>query len=89
MRLMWCRTLIGIAGVGMLSWGGGNPQDRLQGLLQVVSRLLEPDMGDSASLYVGSLIHQLLLKMPAQVCLQQTCICAMTTTILVSMLTMP
>lgn len=53
----------------MLSWGGGTstPQDRLQGLLQVVSRLLQPDMGDSASLYVGSLIHQLLLKMPAQV----------------------
>lgn len=67
--LIWCRTLIGSAGVGMLSWGGGNPQDRLQGLLQVVSRLLQPDMGDSASLYVGSLIHQLLLKMPAQVCL--------------------
>jgi hypothetical protein len=62
-----CRTLIGIAGVDMLSWGGANPQDTLQGLLQVVSRLLQPDMGDSSSLYVGGLIHQLLLKMPAQV----------------------
>jgi hypothetical protein len=51
----------------MLSWGGANPQDTLQGLLQVVSRLLQPDMGDSSSLYVGGLIHQLLLKMPAQV----------------------
>lgn len=65
----YLKTLIGLAGVDMLSWGGGTstPQDRLQGLLQVVSRLLQPDMGDSASLYVGSLIHQLLLKMPAQV----------------------
>jgi len=62
-----CRTLIVIAGVDMLSWGGANPQDTLQGLLQVVSRLLQPDMGDSSSLYVGGLIHQLLLKMPAQV----------------------
>ncbi len=62
-----CRTLIGIAGVDMLSWGGANPHDTLQGLLQVVSRLLQPDMGDSSSLYVGGLIHQLLLKMPAQV----------------------
>ena len=62
-----CRTLVGIAGVDMLSWGGANPQDTLQGLLQVVSRLLQPDMGDSSSLYVGGLIHQLLLKMPAQV----------------------
>lgn len=61
------RTLVGIAGVDMLSWGGANPQDTLQGLLQVVSRLLQPDMGDSSSLYVGGLIHQLLLKMPAQV----------------------
>lgn len=59
----------------MLSWGGGNPQDRLQGLLQVVSRLLQPDMGDSASLYVGSLIHQLLLNMPAQVCLHNRHAC--------------
>lgn len=65
-----CRTLIGIAGVDMLSWGGANPQETLQGLLQVVSRLLQPDMGDSSSLYVGGLIHELLLKMPAQV---QTC----------------
>ncbi|KAL3138300.1 hypothetical protein ABBQ32_006113 [Trebouxia sp. C0010 RCD-2024] len=63
----YLKTLIGIAGVEMLSWEGGNPQDRLQGLLQVVSRLLQPEMGDSCSLYVGSLIHQLLLKMPAQV----------------------
>ncbi|KAL3142974.1 hypothetical protein ABBQ38_003256 [Trebouxia sp. C0009 RCD-2024] len=63
----YLKTLIGIAGVEMLSWGGDNPQDRLQGLLQVVSRLLQPEMGDSCSLYVGSLIHQLLLKMPAQV----------------------
>ena len=62
-----CRTLIGIAGVDILSWGGANPPDTLQGLLQVVSRLLQPDMGDSSSLYVGGLIHQLLLKMPAQV----------------------
>lgn len=62
-----CRTLIGIAGVDMLSWGVANPHDTLQGLLQVVSRLLQPDMGDSSSLYVGGLIHQLLLKMPAQV----------------------
>ena len=51
----------------MLSWGGASPHDTLQGLLQVVSRLLQPDMGDSSSLYVGGLIHQLLLKMPAQV----------------------
>ncbi len=51
----------------MLSWGGANPHDTLQGLLQVVSRLLQPDMGNSSSLYVGGLIHQLLLKMPAQV----------------------
>ena len=50
-----------------MSWGGANPHDTLQGLLQVVSRLLQPDMGDSSSLYVGGLIHQLLLKMPAQV----------------------
>lgn len=59
----------------MLSWGGGSPQDRLQGLLQAVSRLLQPDMGDSASLYVGSLIHQLLLKMPAQVCWHTNNLC--------------
>ncbi|KAL0051329.1 hypothetical protein WJX82_005781 [Trebouxia sp. C0006] len=63
----YLKTLIVIAGVDMLSWGGANPQDTLQGLLQVVSRLLQPDMGDSSSLYVGGLIHQLLLKMPAQV----------------------
>lgn len=69
------RPLIGLAGVDMLSWGGGSPQDSLQGLLQVVSRLLQPDMGDSASLYVGSLIHQLLLKMPAQVWLRLLLYC--------------
>ena len=51
----------------MLAWGGGNPQDSLQSLLQAVSRLLQPGMGDSASLYVGDLTLQILLKMPAQV----------------------
>lgn len=51
----------------MLSWGGANPQESLQGLLQIVERLLQPSMGDSASLYVGDLILQILQKMPAQV----------------------
>ena len=64
-----CRSLIGVAGVELLSWGTGGPEETLQGLLQVVSRLLQPDMGDSASLYIGDLIHQLLLKMPTQVSL--------------------
>ena len=72
---MHCRALIGLAGVELLAWGvqGATPQDQLQGLLQAVSRLLQPDMGDSASLYVGSLIHQLLLKMPAQVLAHCSC----------------
>ena len=51
----------------MLSWGGANPQETLQGLLQVVQRLLQPSLGDSASLYVGDLVLQILQKMPAQV----------------------
>ena len=62
-----CRTLIGIGGVDVLSWGNMSPQDSLQSLLQAVSRLLQPGMGDSASLYIGDLILQILLKMPAQV----------------------
>ena len=62
-----CRTLIGIGGVDVLSWGTASPQDSLQSMLQAVSRLLQPGMGDSASLYVGDLILQILLKMPAQV----------------------
>ena len=58
---------MGIGGVEVLSWGGANPQESLQGLLQVVERLLQPGLGDSASLYVGDLILQILQKMPAQV----------------------
>ena len=66
-----CRTLRGIAGKEMLCWGGDRPQEQLQGLLHVVSRLLQPNMGDSASLHIGSLIHQLLLKLHAEVSLQE------------------
>ena len=37
----------------MLSWGGADPEQTLQALLQAVALLLTPEAGDSASLGIG------------------------------------
>ena len=42
-----------IGGEEMLSWGGADPEQTLQALLQAVALLLTPEAGDSASLGIG------------------------------------
>ena len=53
-----------MGGEAVLSWNGADPGETLQSLLQASSRLLQPESGDSASLYVGSLLSQMLRVMP-------------------------
>jgi len=61
------RLFVRAGGEGMLSWNGADPDASLQAILQVLSRLLKPESGDSAQLYVGPLIAQLLVSMPGRV----------------------
>ncbi len=56
-----------MGGEAVLSWNGADPGQTLQSLLQASSRLLQPESGDSASLYVGSLLSQMLQVMPGRV----------------------
>ena len=56
-----------MGGEAVLSWNGVDPGETLQSLLQASSRLLQPESGDSASLYVGSLLSQMLRVMPGRV----------------------
>lgn len=42
-----------IGGEDLLSWGGADPNQTLNTLLQAVARLLQPDVDDSSSLGVG------------------------------------
>lgn len=56
-----------MGGEAVLSWNGADPGQTLQSLLQASSRLLQPESGDSASLYVGSLLSQMLRVMPGRV----------------------
>ncbi|KAL7132572.1 hypothetical protein ABFS83_12G083800 [Erythranthe nasuta] len=49
----------------MLAWCG-DPGFTMTSLLDVASRLLDPDLESSASLFVGSYILQLILHLPSQ-----------------------
>ncbi|KAL4185570.1 hypothetical protein AMTRI_Chr10g6660 [Amborella trichopoda] len=49
----------------LLSWGG-DPGFTLRSLLDAASRLLDPNLDSSGSLFVGSYILQLILHMPSQ-----------------------
>ncbi|RZC58374.1 hypothetical protein C5167_005683 [Papaver somniferum] len=48
----------------MLAWGG-DPGSTMKSLLDAASRLLDPDMESSGSLFVGSYILQLILHLPS------------------------
>ncbi|XP_020264447.1 importin-9 isoform X2 [Asparagus officinalis] len=48
-----------------LAWGG-NPEHTMKRLLDAVSRLLDPNLESSGSLFVGSYILQLILHLPSQ-----------------------
>ena len=53
-RARWLRRiLVRIGGEQLLAWGGADPAHTLHALLAAVSRLLQPDIGDSPSLGVG------------------------------------
>ncbi|KAL6538867.1 hypothetical protein OROMI_025193 [Orobanche minor] len=49
----------------MLSWSG-DPGFAMRSLLDVASRLLDPELESSGSLFVGSYILQLILHLPSQ-----------------------
>lgn len=49
----------------MLAWGGDSGYT-MRSLLDVASRLLDPDMESSGSLFVGTYILQLILHLPSQ-----------------------
>ncbi|KAK6921832.1 hypothetical protein RJ641_012339 [Dillenia turbinata] len=49
---------------GLLSWSG-DPGSTVRSLLDASSRLLDPDLESSGSLFVGSYILQLILHLPA------------------------
>ncbi|XP_052199036.1 uncharacterized protein LOC127806080 isoform X1 [Diospyros lotus] len=49
----------------LLSWGG-DPGFAMRSLLDVASRLLDPNLESSGSLFVGSYILQLILHLPTQ-----------------------
>ncbi|CAA6670078.1 unnamed protein product [Spirodela intermedia] len=49
----------------LLSWGG-DPGITMKSLLAAASRLLDPDMESSGSLFVGSYVLQLILHFPSQ-----------------------
>ncbi|KAA8529237.1 hypothetical protein F0562_033964 [Nyssa sinensis] len=49
----------------LLAWGG-DPGFTMRSLLDVTSRLLDPDLESSGSLFVGSYILQLILHLPSQ-----------------------
>ncbi|KAI3918890.1 hypothetical protein MKW98_017338, partial [Papaver atlanticum] len=48
----------------MLAWGG-DPGSTMKSLLDAASRLLDPDMESSGSLFVGTYILQLILHLPS------------------------
>ncbi|KAI3976156.1 hypothetical protein MKX01_028139 [Papaver californicum] len=48
----------------MLAWGG-DPGSTMKSLLDAASRLLDPDMESSGSLFAGSYILQLILHLPS------------------------
>ncbi len=50
---MECRILISIGGEDVFRYGGADPEAALLQTLSVLNRLLQPEMGDSAPLYVG------------------------------------
>lgn len=58
-------SLLAAAKQQVLAWGG-DPGFTLRSLLDVASRLLDPDLESSGSLFVGSYILQLILHLPSQ-----------------------
>ncbi|XP_027154698.1 importin-9 isoform X1 [Coffea eugenioides] len=52
----------------LLMWGG-DPGFAMRSLLDVASRLLDPNLESSGSLFVGSFILQLILHLPSQMAL--------------------
>ena len=48
-----CRILISIGGEDVFRFGGADPEAALLQTLGALNRLLRPEMGDSAPLYVG------------------------------------
>ncbi|KAK1311442.1 hypothetical protein QJS10_CPA08g01705 [Acorus calamus] len=49
----------------LLAWGG-DPHVTMKSLLDAASRLLDPDLDSSGSLFVGSYVLQLILHLPSQ-----------------------
>ncbi|XP_028053828.1 importin-9 isoform X4 [Camellia sinensis] len=58
-------SLLSVGKKEVLAWGG-NPGFTMKSLLDVASRLLDPDLESSGSLFVGSYILQLILHLPSQ-----------------------
>ncbi|MQL84216.1 hypothetical protein Taro_016714 [Colocasia esculenta] len=52
----------------LLAWGG-DPGMTMKSLLDAASRLLDPDLESSGSLFVGSYVLQLILHVPSQMAL--------------------
>ncbi|KAK9806782.1 hypothetical protein WJX72_002643 [[Myrmecia] bisecta] len=63
----YMRYLLRAGGEALLSWGGATPADTLSAILSAVTRLMQPDMGDSASLFVPNIVTHMLRTMPSQV----------------------
>ena len=51
-----------IGGEDLLSWNGADPDQTLHTLLAAVARLLQPDVGDSASFGVGEVRRFMSLR---------------------------
>ncbi|XP_059317050.1 uncharacterized protein LOC132067756 isoform X2 [Lycium ferocissimum] len=58
-------ALISVAKEELLAWGG-DTAFAMRSLLDVASRLLDPDLESSGALFVGSYILQLILHLPSQ-----------------------
>ena len=54
------RLLISLGGEAVLSQGGGDPSNTVASILGVLKRLLLPEMGDSAPLYIGQVCNSSL-----------------------------
>ncbi|GER31907.1 importin beta-2 subunit family protein [Striga asiatica] len=62
-------ALVSVGKQDMLSWSG-DPGFTMRSLLDVASRLLDPELESSGSLFVGSYILQLILHLPSQMAQQ-------------------
>ncbi|GMH34505.1 hypothetical protein BSKO_02339 [Bryopsis sp. KO-2023] len=58
------QAVVRVGGEGMLSWGNADPQTTLGIILNIIRRILAPDMDDAPALHIGQVVNCLLQYMP-------------------------